>query len=146
MLIDKYLPADYSDSCSKTIDARSQITVDALFERMFCNFPWPVRMMLKLRDALVKPLGLKTGVSFRDRIIERNDKEIIIGALDKHLNFWVSVYCSLPENDRQTVSVRTVVSFNNMLGKLYFAGIWVFHKVIVSFVFRKAAGIVSAKL
>ena len=138
MLIDKYLPADYSDDCLKTIDVRRQITVDTVFEGMFCNFPWPVRMMLKLRDALVKPLGLKTGASFRDHIIERNDEEIVIGVLDRHLNFWVSVYCSLPENGRQTVSVRTMVSFNNMLGKLYFAGIWIFHKLIVNILFNRA--------
>lgn len=138
MLIDKYLPADYSDYCSKTIDAREPITVDDVFDSMFCNFPRPVRTMLKLRDALVKPLGLKTGATFRDRIIERNNEEIVIGALDKHLNFWVSVYCSLPDNGRQTVSVRTVVKFNNMLGRIYFAGIWIFHKTIVNILFKRA--------
>ena len=95
-------------------------------------------MMLKLRDALVKPLGLKTGASFRDHIIERNDEEIVIGVLDRHLNFWVSVYSSLPDNGRQTVSVRTVVSFNNLFGRLYFVGIWVFHKLIVSMLFKRA--------
>ena len=137
MLIDKYLPADYSDFCSKSIDARQPITVDTVFDSMFCNFPRPIRILLKARDAVVKPLGLKTGTSFRNRIIERNDKEIVIGDLDKHLNFWVSVYCSLPEEDMQTVSVRTIVSFNNMLGKLYFAGIWVFHKMIVNILFNR---------
>ena len=35
MLIDKYLPADYSDCCSKAIDARGQITVESLFDGMF---------------------------------------------------------------------------------------------------------------
>ena len=145
MLIDKYLPADYSDSYSKTIDARRQMTADALFDSMFCNFPWPVRMMLKLRDALVKPFGLKTGATFRDRIIERNDEEIIIGALDKHLNFWVSVYCSLSENGKQTVSVSTVVSFNNVLGRLYFAGIWVFHKLLANILFKRGLKEISIR-
>ena len=143
MLIDKYLPADYSDCYSKTIDARSQITVDALFDSMFCNFPWPVRMLLRFRDAMVKPFGLKTGTTFRDRIIERNDEEIVIEAIDKHLNFWVSVYCYLQEEGNQIVSVRTVVSFNNMLGKLYFAGIWIFHKVIANIHFKRAVNMIS---
>lgn len=145
MLIDKYIPGDYSDCCSKAVDAEDQITVDALFDSMFCNFPWLIRMMLKLRDALVKPFGLKTGATFRDRIIERNDEEIIIGVLDKHLNFWVSVYCSLSENGKQTVSVSTVVSFNNVLGRLYFAGIWVFHKLMLNILFKRTLNEISIR-
>ena len=137
-LIGKYQPADYSDSLSKDFVVHKQITVDELFDSMFCNFSCYVRAMLKLRDVMVKPLKLKTGATFRDRVIERNNEEIIVGATDKHLSFWVSVYCSLPKDDCQTASVNTVVKFHNILGRLYFAFIWVFHKLIVSGLFRRA--------
>lgn len=138
MLIDKYLPADYSDICSRTIGAAKPNTVDALLDSIFCNFPWPIRMLLKLRDVLVKPLGLNTGAKFSDRIMERDDEEIIIGAIDKHLSFWVSVYCSLPADGKQTVSARTLVSFNNFIGKIYFSAIWIFHKMMANMLIKRA--------
>lgn len=135
-LIQKYLPADYVDRFTKTMDSDSELTVDSLFDKMFCDFPWPVRLLLKLRDILVKPFGLKTGTSFRNRIIERDENEIIIGSVDKHLSFWVSVYCSVAMP--ATADVTTVVKFHNTLGKLYFAGIWMAHKVLVSSLFKRA--------
>lgn len=57
---------------------------------------------------------------------------------DRHLCFWVSIYCSKPEDGWQDAAVTTVVRFNNFLGKIYFIGIWVFHKLIVKSLFRKA--------
>lgn len=105
---------------------------------MFGHFPWPLRMLLSLRDALVKPLGLKTGTTFRDRIIARSEEEIILGATDKHLSFWVSVYCSAPSGGKQTAAVSTVIKYRNRLGRIYFAAIWVFHKLIVRSLLLKA--------
>lgn len=131
-LIDKYLPADYSDRV--TGKAAHGTDVDTLFHLMFEDFPDPVRFLLKLRDALVKPFGLKVNTSFREHIIERNENEIIVGMDDRHLGFWVSIYVS----DTADLEVRTVVRFHNCLGRIYFAGIWCFHKLIVTGVFRRA--------
>ena len=131
-LIDKYLPADYSDSV--TGKAAHETDVDTLFRFMFEDFPGPVKFLFKLRDKLVKPLGLKVNTSFREHIIERNENEIIIGMDDRHLGFWVSIYVS----DTAELEVRTVVRFHNCLGRIYFAGIWCFHKLIVAGVFRRA--------
>lgn len=130
--------ADYVDSYSATMADGSPMTADVLFERMFIQLPPFVLKMLKLRDVLVKPLGLKTGVTFRERIIERDEEEIIIGAQDKHLSFWVSVYCSAPNNDQQTAAITTVVKYHHFFGKCYFAAIKPFHKFIVRYLFRKA--------
>ena len=137
-LIDKYLPSDYSDCVSKRIEVSEQLTPDYLFEEMFCNFPKPVAWLLRLRNALVKPLGLQGGDGFRKLVSERNDEEIIICKNDRHLNFMVSVYCSKTEDRWQEAAVTTVVKYNNLLGKIYFAGIWIFHKILVDSLFRKA--------
>lgn len=137
-LIDHYMCADYVDSYSATVSNGQGLTVDILFERMFIQLPPFVQKLLKLRDVLVKPLKLKTGVTFRDRIIERDEQEIIIGAQDKHLSFWVSVYCTAPNNSPQTAAVTTIVKYHNILGKCYFAAIKPFHKLIVRYLFRKA--------
>ncbi len=137
-LITKYFPAVYADCFSKSISSNGEADVDRFFDFMFCDYPWVVKAMLKMRDALVKPFGLRGGASFRDRIIERNDEEIVVGSVDKHLSFWVSLYCSPLADGRQTLSVTTVVKHHNLLGKIYFAVIWLFHKMIVGGLFRKA--------
>lgn len=136
-LIHHYIGADYVDSYSATVADGSPMTADVLFERMFIQLPPFVLQMLKLRDVLVKPFGLKTGVTFRERIIERDEEEIIIGAQDKHLSFWVSVYCTKPNNSPQTTAITTVVKYHNFMGKCYFAAIKPFHKFIVRRLFRK---------
>ena len=137
-LIDKYLPSDYSDSVSKKINPEEPLSPDHIFEEMFCSFPKPVDWLFKLRNAIVKPFGLQEGGGFRNLISERSDEEIILSKDDKHLCFRVGIYCSLPEDDWQEASVTTVVKFNNLLGRIYFIGIWVFHKVLVKGLFRRA--------
>lgn len=137
-LIDKYLPSDYSDSVSKRIKPEEAITPDHLFEKIFCNFPKPVAGLFKLRNAIVKPFGIQGGGGFRNLVSERSDEEIIISKKDKHLDFYVSIYCSKLNDGWQDTDVTTVVNFNNFLGRIYFIGIWVFHKILVNSLFRKA--------
>ena len=137
-LIGKYLPSDYSDSVSKRIKPTEQFTPGCIFEAMFCNFPKPVDWLFKLRNAIVKPFGLQGGGGFGKLISERNDEEIILSKNDKHLCFWVGIYCSQPIEGWQEASVTTVVKYNNLLGRIYFIGIWVFHKLLVKSLFRKA--------
>ena len=136
-LIDKYLPSDYNDSVSKRIKLVEPLTPDSIFEGMFCNFPKPVEWLFKLRDAIVKPFGLQGGGGFQNLVSERNDEEIIICKNDKHLCFWVGIYCSLSEDEWQEAAVTTVVKFNNFLGRIYFIGIWIFHKILVKSLFRR---------
>lgn len=137
-LIYHYRDADYVNSVSATITDGRPMTADILFEHMFIQLPPFVLKLLKLRDVLVKPLGLKTGTTFRDRIIERDEEEIIIGAEDKHLSFWVSVYCSRLHCDQQTAAITTAVKYHKFFGKCYFAAIKPFHKLIVGYLFHKA--------
>ena len=137
-LIEKYLPSDYSDSVSKRMQLTEPLTPDVIFEQMFCNFPKPVALLFKLRNALVKPLGLQGGSGFQNLISERNDEEIILCKNDKHLDFWVSIYCSKPQDGYQDASVTTVVKFNNFIGRIYFIGIWIFHKILVKRLFKNA--------
>ena len=137
-LTDKYLPADYSDSVSKRIKPDKPLSPDYIFEQMFCNFPKPVAWLMNLRNAIVKPLGLKGGSGFRELVSERNEEEFILSKIDKHLDFQVGIYCSKPVDGWQDASVTTVVKFNNFQGRLYFIGIWMFHKLLVGILFRKA--------
>ena len=137
-LIDKYLPSDYGDSVSKKIKSVEPLSSDHIFEEMFNNFHKPVDWLFKLRNAIVKPFGLQGGGGFKNLISERSDEEIILSKNDKHLDFWVGIYCSQPIDGWQEASVTTVVKYNNLLGRVYFIGIWVFHKLLVKGLFRRA--------
>lgn len=137
-LIDKYKPSDYYDCEEKNIKRKEPLCTNYIFDQMFCHYPKPVAILMKIRNAMVKPLGLKGGNSFRELISESNAEEIVAYKNDRHLCFWVSVYCSLPIENQQNISITTVVKFNNLLGKLYFACIWVFHKILEKKLFREA--------
>lgn len=137
-LIDKYMPADYHDSVSEQIRCVEPLTPCTIFERMFCHFPSLVVLLMKLRIVAVKPYGLQTGGSFLDLITERNDEEVIACKDDKHLCFLISIYCSQPVNGVQEASVTTLVKFHNLFGRLYFALIWAFHKMLTKTLFNKA--------
>lgn len=138
ILITKYLPADYADSFAKTITDKPYLSAKELFDQIFLQHPKWVEFLLNLRDRLVKPLGLKTNKSFEEMIIEQNNHEIILGTQDKHLSFYVSVCCPEPDNATQTISITTLIKYENLLGKIYFAAIWLFHRTIVPFLFKRA--------
>lgn len=142
-LISKYLPADYADCCSANISASRQITAAEIFEQVFNYRPSWLRFLYKVRNFLVKPFGIKINRSFADLIIEQNVNEIVLHSNNKHLDFYVSVFCSDKSENEQCASITTLVKFNNYMGKIYFAAIWVFHKLIVSKMLKRAVNILA---
>jgi len=134
----KYLPADYTDCFETEIADKPHISPEELFDSVFVRHARWVSHLLRLRDALVKPLGLRTGTSFADLILERNEEEIILGKKDRHLTFHVSLFCSQKHDERQTIAVATFVKYHNLLGRIYFAAIGPFHRRIVRSSLRRA--------
>ena len=139
-LIDRHLPGDYHDSVSSRISPTRPLTKEMIFERMFLSLPRPAALMMRVRNAIVRPFGLQPGGSFRDLVTEKSEEEIVISKNDRHLSFWVGIFCSKMEDGWQDASITTVVRYNNLFGRLYFAIIWVFHKVLARSLFKKATG------
>lgn len=137
-LIIKYLPADYKDCFWDEITEKPYMSVNELFNLMFSQYPKWIMRMYYIRSLIVKPFGVKINKSFVNMIIEQNDNEIIIGAKDKHLTFHVSLFCSDVKDKTQEVSITTIVKYENILGRIYFAAIWLFHRIIVSYLFKRA--------
>ena len=137
-LISKYLPADYADCFSAKISFPRQINVAELFELVFNYRPPWLNFLYKVRNFLVKPFGIKVNGSFKDFIIEQTPKEIVLHSKNKHLDFYVSLFCSDKAENGQTASITTLVNFNNLMGRIYFAAIWLFHKLIVPSLFKRA--------
>lgn len=144
-LINKYHPANYEDCFRQTLIGQERMKPRDLFNLVFIHYPKPALYLLKFRDMLVKPLGLKTGGGFADMIIEENETELVIGKQDKHLNFYVVLECECPSGNKQNVSISTLVNYNNGLGRIYFFVIRLFHILIVKNLVKRAVRIWSNK-
>lgn len=136
-----YAQADFADAFS--VDLRESVSrnTEALAQHIFARQPQWIACLLRLRDGLVRPFGLKTTADLHaeggDRInifqvLERYDDEIILGENDKHLNFRVSVL-QQPASQRQLrrLTVTTLVFYNRPLGRVYIALIAPFHRAVV---------------
>ena len=142
-LVSKYLPVDYTDCYSANISASRQIKAAELFEQVFNYRPPWLKFLYEVRNFLVKPFGIKISRSFADLIIAQNTNEIVLHSSNKHLYFYVSVFCSEKTDSGQSASITTLVKFNNAMGKVYFAAIWVFHRFIVSRMLKRAVKVLA---
>ena len=136
MLINKYLPADYCDSFSKEVITSKTITPEMFLNMLFSKFTWWIGALLWVRNKIVSIFGLETGRRMTDMVIEQNETEIIIGMVDKHLTFYVSLLCSPMFDNSQNFKITTVVNYNNRWGKIYFIIIKPFHKIIIRSMLR----------
>jgi hypothetical protein len=85
--------------------------------------------LFKLRNAIVGVFGLKAGKSdVAFPIISQTETEIVSGLGDTHLDFRASI---LKDPEAGTISLTTVVHFNNVLGRVYFLPVKPFHKIIM---------------
>ena len=123
---------DYFDSYS--IKKESNCSVDEI-TTIILSLPNWIKILLKIRHyLLVKPFGLSSGKN-EVPILYRNENEIVIGENDKHLYYRVSVYKKSGQNPE--IFLTTNVKFNNKWGKMYFAFIKPFHKLVVKSMLTK---------
>ncbi|MGH1351415.1 MAG: DUF2867 domain-containing protein [Methyloligellaceae bacterium] len=111
----------------------------AAAEQMIGTQPAWLNMLLKTRDVIVSPFGLKTMKDISATktkmvgifpVLKETENQLIAGADDKHLNFRLVI--NRKQNDNQTlISVTTLVKINNVLGKAYLTTIMPFHRFIV---------------
>lgn len=101
--------------------------------REIMRLPAWATALFRLRNAIVGVFGLKAGkaeASFP--VISQSDGEVVSGLPDKHLDFRLSVL-----RGEETVSLTTVVRFNNALGRVYFFFIKPFHKLIIKTLLKR---------
>lgn len=107
-----------------------------------------MRALLALRDALVKPFGLKTTAAMREhlarsgvahvdifRLLSATPQEAVFGERDSHLDFKLSVLIRPVEGSssppRREAVATTVVHCHNWLGRAYLAVILPGHVLVV---------------
>ena len=134
--------AQFADAYTVAVDDR---TLDArqAAERMFArNPPW-LEALLRLRNILVTPFGLKTsGVNEPSSggtiglfpVLSETSDRLIAGFDDLHLDFRVVVDVARG----QQVTATTVVKTHNLLGRAYLAVVLPFHRLIVRNMLQRA--------
>ena len=135
--------AQFVDAFSLDVDGR---TLDAwsAAEKAFGRLPAWIDALLRLRNMIVTPLGLKTsGANEPARamigmfpVLSETPDRVIAGFNDKHLDFRVVVdIATFP--DTQQVTATTLVLTHNLLGRAYLAIIVPFHRLIVPAMMRQ---------
>ena len=131
-----------------------QITIDGIAldargaaEHMFARSPCWIDGLLRLRNLLVTPFGLKksgAGAGLAHRmigifpVISATPARLIAGFDDKHLDFRVLVDVAT-NGSKQNITATTVVLTHNWLGRAYLAAILPFHRLIVPALLRQVA-------
>lgn len=139
---------DYFDCYQGKLTNAQNITVIDVCKSFFSTSPYWVDQLFFLRNRIVRLFGLKVSSGSKNKAIEefkgnegerlglfkvykRTEDEIIIGENDKHLNFRVSILLQNVETDKKSITISTIVVFNNWFGRLYFFPVKLFHKLIV---------------
>ncbi|PJJ61219.1 DUF2867 domain-containing protein [Hymenobacter chitinivorans] len=146
-------PAHYTDAYRVVLPAHAPQEAPAVAQWLFGPGPAWVGGLMRLRDWLVRPFGLRTfpaatrpapgtplttgGQLGPFRVFDVSPGEIILGQNDRHLDFRVSV---LVEEAGPAAVVTTVVQFHNWFGRAYFTLIKPFHHLVVPALLRRAAG------
>jgi hypothetical protein len=113
--------------------------------RMVLHAPRWIDALLRLRNILVAPFGLKTsgegapapgGLIGLFPVVSEAPERLVAGFNDQHLDFRIVVDVNSVPAGRQ-VTATTLVRTHNFLGRAYLALIMPFHKLVVRSMMRQ---------
>ncbi len=134
-----------ADAFAVTLPTGTQLTIESLAQAVFGDPSWWFRLLLKSRDLLVAPFGVKSSDALRAEIqasgkahidffpvLSRSEHELVLGENDQHLNFKASVLVrALADDTGHELVATTVVHCNNRFGHFYLFVISPFHRLVV---------------
>lgn len=138
-----YAGADLADSYAIALPDGQCGDPEAIARALLSQQAAWVAWLLRLRDLLVSPFGLKTAQMLATpdgpddrrigifKVYEIHGDEILMGEDDRHLDFRLSVRISEAQPGAQMVTLTTVVHCHNLLGRSYITIIAPFHRAVV---------------
>ena len=138
--------ADWADSYSVRHDRNDLEPMEVAGELMGRAPRW-VGVLLKIRNVIVGFFGLKSAeleLTGQDRIggfpvLTHDDRHVLLGFNDKHLDFRIIVAVEAEGNGHQHVSLTTLVKRHNLFGRIYILVVTPFHKLIVKTFLKRFA-------
>jgi hypothetical protein len=135
----QFIDAHCVDIGDADIDAREACV------RMVLHPPHWIDALIRLRNILVSPFGLKTsgegspapgGLIGLFPVISETSERLVAGFNDYHLDFRIVVDVNHVAEGRQVIST-TLVRTHNFLGRAYLTLIMPFHKLVVRSMMRQ---------
>jgi Protein of unknown function (DUF2867) len=135
----QFIDAHRVDIGDAALDARQACV------RMVLHGPRWIDVLLRLRNILVAPFGLKTsgegapapgGMIGLFPVVSETPGRLVAGFNDYHLDFRIVVEVSNAAEGRQVTST-TLVRTHNLLGRAYLMLILPFHKLVVRGMMRQ---------
>ena len=136
LILNGFEKVDYCDTYQ--IQKKTEKNAEEISKEIMQMPKW-ASILFKLRNRIVGVFGLKTDKNSEKTdtfftIIENTENEIVMGEVDKHLNFKLSI---LKNNIENTISLITIVHFNNIWGNIYFFPVKPFHKIILKTMLKR---------
>lgn len=137
--------AQFADAFRADVD-EPDLDARRAAEKLFADNPGWIDALLRLRNTLVRPFGLKTsglgepatgGMIGLFPVISETPERLIAGFNDRHLDFRVVVDVA-PSRPGHQVTATTLVKTHNLLGRAYLAVVLPFHRLIVRSLLRHA--------
>ncbi len=146
--------AYYHDSYSAPL-ARPQLAIADIYAAIFAHQPLTMKLLLIVRNAVVRPLGLRAPAAaeiMRSELKGRyavgekvglwsiffiGEDEIVAGANDRHQDFRVSVL-RVHSASGASVVLSTICTVHNLFGKIYLFFILPYHRYGVKTLLRNA--------
>jgi len=128
----QFIDAFRVDIGAAAVNAREACT------RMVSNEPGWISALVRLRNVLVTPFGLKTsgegapapgGLIGLFPVLSETPERLVAGFNDYHLDFRIVVDVAGDAPSRE-VTLTTLVKTNNLLGRTYLMIITPFHKIV----------------
>ena len=125
--------ADWADCWSIETGGRG-LTAAQAAASIFSHPPLWVRWLMRLRNAAVSLFGLKNAGAMEGEtggfpVVSQSPERIVLGFNDRHLDFRI-VLDVTAKGEGERVSVTTLVTRHNALGRVYIAFVAPFHRVI----------------
>lgn len=144
-LADSFASAHLADAFAVTLPAGSPAAIEPLARAVLGDPAWWLRGLLKLRDLLVAPFGVKSSQQLRAEmqtrgrphidffaVLASSAHELVVGEKDRHLDFKASLLVRpLPHGAGREMVATTVVHCNNRFGHVYLFLIGPFHRLVV---------------
>ena len=131
--------AQFADSYSMTVKDLN-LDAEGAARLSFGRSPKWIKALMRLRNAIVRPFGLKSGAGGKAvlaynvgvfPVLSHSARRVTLGANDKHLDFRLLVDVEDLGAGRQRVTASTAVKTHNLLGRTYLGFVKPFHRIIV---------------
>ena len=128
--------ADFIDE--KTVTLPGQMTAQQAHDHLFAHAPQWMDGLMRLRNAIVRRLGLVEVEVGQFPVVFCSHQKIILGLDDRHLNFRISIQVLRHSDTSTETAVTTLVKINSLLGRIYLTMVLPFHHAIVRSMLTRA--------